>query len=57
MSIIAKVTTDDKCWIDKDGFFTMIFHFNPKVHGELSMEFLAQLIEKYHYETAGIGYE
>ena len=57
MKIRAAITTDEKCWVDQDGFFTMIFHFNPKVHGELTLEFLAQIIEKYHYETAGKGYE
>lgn len=57
MTLKAQITTEEKCWVSEEGMFNLVFHFNPQVHGELSLEFLSQIIEKYKHETIGPGYE
>ena len=50
MTLRPQISTE-KCYIDEENMFNLVFHFNPQVHGGLTLEFLSQVIEKYKTET------
>ena len=57
MTIKANMTPDPECWVMGEGIFSFGFFYNPQYHGNLTLEFLCQALEKFVTEGSGANIE